>query len=82
MEERDGEIWLCTNLEEIADALEDWRVDRADTGMLGVAFQPGQPFENRDGTPYRTETDLAGRPRPARPCLGPLEPPARRLRVL
>ena len=82
VEERDGEIWLCTNLEEIADALEAWRVDRADTGMLGVAFQPGQPFENRDGTPYRTETDLAGRPRPARPCLGPLEPPARRLRVL
>ena len=73
VEEQDGHFWLCTNLDEIADQLDGWRVDRVTTELLGTAFEPGQPFENRDESPRVVDADLTGLPRPKKTCIGPFE---------
>lgn len=56
-----------------------WR--RADTvpvttELLGKARVPGLPYENRDGSPLKIDTDYFGQPRdPVRPSPGPFEQP-------
>ena len=82
VEEQDGHLWLCTNLDEIADALDAWRVDRVTTAQLGKAFEPDQPFENRDESPYTADADLLGRPRPQKTWNGPFEGSCRRVRLV
>lgn len=82
VEEQDGHLWLCTNLDEIADALDAWRVDRVTTAQLGKAFEPDQPFENRDESPYTADADLLGRPRPQKTWIGPFEGSCRRVRLV
>jgi len=48
LEERDGRIWLKTNLTELVKDFADAVIT---TGTLGKAFEPEQAFENPDGTP-------------------------------
>lgn len=82
VEEADGHIWLCTNLEEIAEALDAWRVGRVTTEELGRAFEPDQPFENRDGSLYTADSDLLGRPRPEQTRIGPFEGSCQRIQLI
>ena len=82
VEEADGHIWLCTNLEEIAEALDAWRVGRVTTEELGCAFEPDQPFENRDGSLYTADSDLLGRPRPEQTRIGPFEGSCQRIQLI
>ena len=82
VEEQDGHLWLCTNLDEIADALDASRVDGVTTAQLGKAFEPDQPFENRDESPYTADADLLGRPRPQKTWIGPFEGSCRRVRLV
>jgi alpha-N-arabinofuranosidase len=58
----------------------DWSGDRArklvTTELLGKAAIPNAPYEVRDGTPIRLDTDYLGRPRNAsNPTPGPFENP-------
>ena len=41
------------------------------TGILGMAFEPEEAFENPDGTPIIMNEDILGRKRDLRPIPGP-----------
>ena len=57
VQEEDGTYLLETNL---YDYLEGFTTKMVDTGVLGAAFEPEQPFENPDGTPIRFDADFFG----------------------
>lgn len=68
--EKDGHFWLENDLEQYSS---DLRAEPVTAGALGRAFQPDQPFEDRDGTPVQLNRDLLGEARGALPRVGPLE---------
>ncbi len=57
LKEKDGKLYLDTNLEEFLPERSSRLVGTAD---LGEAFEPEQPFENPDGTPICFDTDYFG----------------------
>ena len=66
-EDADG-MRLETNLYEFLGDFTDRMIN---TEILGTAFEPDQPFENRDGTPITFDRDYFGSPRGLRPLPGP-----------
>lgn len=69
-----GHYYLETNL-----CAMDFRGEKITTACLGVAFQSGQPYENRDGSPIEVNRDYLGTPRGEAPTAGPFEQPVERL---
>ena len=65
---RDGGFYLDTNIYEV---LKDFKVDMISTDTLGKAFEPGQKYENPDGTPITFDCDYAGNHRGAVVIPGP-----------
>ncbi len=55
--EKDGKYYLDTNVYELLDGFTGRMVN---TGILGKAFEPEQPFENPDGTPIQFDADYFG----------------------
>ena len=55
--EKEGHWYLYTNL---YDLLKDFTVQPVHTDTLGKAFEPGQKFENPDGTPVQFNLDYFG----------------------
>lgn len=72
----DGHWYLETNLYQCGV---DLAADSVSTETLGIAFQPGQPYEDRDGNPITLDTDFTGASRTDHPAIGPLESPATRI---
>jgi hypothetical protein len=70
--EREGRWYLDTNL---YDLLGDFTVSMAHTDRLGTAFEPGQKFENPDGTPIRFHLDYFGQNRDSAILPGPFATP-------
>ena len=68
LEEKDGQYYLNTNLYEIVADFSDRMID---TDVLGMAFEPEQPFENPDGTKIRFDRDYFGNHRSIRVVPGP-----------
>lgn len=68
LEEKDGQYYLNTNLYEIVADFSDRMID---TDVLGMAFEPEQPFENPDGTKIRFDRDYFGNHRGIRVVPGP-----------
>lgn len=68
--EEDGRFYLCSNLGELAGTV---RGEQVTTVVLGSAFEPEQPFENRDGSPLSVDSDFLGQPRGAQAAIGPFE---------
>ena len=66
--EKEGSWYLDTNL---YDLLKDFTVQPVHTDTLGKAFEPGQKFENPDGTPIRFHLDYFGLDRGATVIPGP-----------
>lgn len=64
---------VTTNLYRLLDARPTRMIT---TGVLGMAFEPEQPYENPDGTPLRLDRDLSGAARSEAPLPGPWEPAA------
>lgn len=77
--EENGHFWLENNLERYSITLQTSPVT---AGTLGRAFQPDQPFEDRDGTPVQLGRDLLGKARGALPRVGPLEHWPARLKLI
>jgi alpha-N-arabinofuranosidase len=60
----------------LGPAVEKAETKLVTTELLGKARIPGLPYENRDGTPLKIDTDFFGKPRdPASPTPGPFEKP-------
>lgn len=76
--EEDGHWFLETNLYRCGL---DFAADPVNTRRLGAAFQPGQPYEDRDGNPVAVDTDFTGAARGVRPTVGPLEAPTDKIRL-
>ena len=56
--EKDGSYYLDTNIYEL---IKDFRShSMVNTGVLGKAFEPEQPFENPDGTTIQFDADYFG----------------------
>ena len=55
--EKDGQVWLDTNLPELVGSLRDGIIT---TGVLGKAFEPEEYFENPDGSPITFDSDYFG----------------------
>lgn len=55
--EKDGKYYLDTNVYELLAGFTGRMVN---TGILGKAFEPEQPFENPDGTPIQFDADYFG----------------------
>ncbi|MGN1027596.1 MAG: right-handed parallel beta-helix repeat-containing protein [Faecousia sp.] len=72
----DGHWYLETNLYQCGV---DMAADSVSTETLGIAFQSGQPYEDRDGNPITLDTDFTGASRADHPTIGPLESPATRI---
>ena len=68
LEEKDGQYYLNTNLYEM---IADFSNRMIDTDVLGMAFEPEQPFENPDGTKIRFDRDYFGNHRGIRVVPGP-----------
>lgn len=68
LEEKDGQYYLNTNLYEIVAEFSNRMID---TDVLGMAFEPEQPFENPDGTKIRFDRDYFGNHRGIRVVPGP-----------
>ena len=68
LEEKDGQYYLNTNLYEIVAEFSNRMID---TDVLGMAFEPEQPFENPDGTKIRFDRDYFGNHRGIRGVPGP-----------
>lgn len=77
--EQDGGYWLETNLYQ---APVDFTAARVTTEVLGAAFESGQPYENRDGSPLSVDSDFTDAPRGEAVLIGPFEHPVTRLRLL
>jgi len=45
------------------DLVKDFKVTQIDTDVLGEAFEPGEKYENTDGTPIILNEDYAGNKR-------------------
>ena len=73
LEERDGEVFLHFTVNELQlQAL----TPLVTTELLGRAKIPDLPFVQRDGTPYRIDTDYLGEKRnTTTPFPGPFERP-------
>lgn len=70
VEEKDGHYWLVTNLDELPEGLCGEQIT---TELLGKAFEPDQPYEDRDGNPIVLDRDFAGRQRGDKAAAGPME---------
>ncbi len=70
LEERDGEYVLKTDLYQY---LPEIAAPCISTELLGMAFEPEQPFENPDGTPILFDRDYFGVHRGVRPLPGPFQ---------
>lgn len=70
LEEKDGEIYLNTNLYEYLPNVENVFVS---TELLGEAFEPEQKFENPDGSAIIFDQDYFGAHRGVHPLAGPFE---------
>ncbi len=57
LSEKDGKPVLYTNVYDFLDGFKDEMVN---TGILGMAFEPEQMFENPDGTPITFDRDYFG----------------------
>lgn len=68
LREEAGHWYLDTNL---YDLLKDFTVPMVNTDTLGKAFEPGQKFENPDGTPIRFDRDYFGQARSCAILPGP-----------
>ena len=55
--EKDGAYYLDTNVYEL---IGDFTGRMINTGVLGLAFEPEQKFENPDGTPIQFDADYFG----------------------
>ena len=66
--ERDGKLWLDTNVYEL---LGGWSAGLIDSDVLGEAFEPEQRFENPDGSAIRFDTDYLGNHRALSAMPGP-----------
>ena len=56
--EKDGRYYLDTNIYELIKDFKSRRM--VNTGVLGKAFEPEQPFENPDGTEIQFDADYFG----------------------
>ena len=70
IDEEEGRYTLHTNLYEF---LPRNIADTVNTGVLGIAFEPEQRFENPDGSEIIFDTDYFGRKRGIHPVSGPFE---------
>lgn len=70
VEEHSGKWVLSTNLYEV---LPKGKAAMVSTQVLGMAFEPEQPFENPNGTPIVFDTDYFGSHRSVKPVPGPFE---------
>ncbi len=68
LEEREGKLYLDTNL---YDLLKGWTTEIIDSDTLGEAFEPEQRFENPDGTAIVFDRDYFGNPRSLSALPGP-----------
>lgn len=75
----DGHAYLCTNL---YGAPIDLTVDQITADRLGKAFESGQAYENRDGTPFIVDTDFLNLPRHSRTLAGPFAAPQERVQLV
>lgn len=66
----DGHCIFSTNLYEAPVNLKTGLIT---TDLLGKAFESGQAFENRDGSPIIIDTDFLGEKRTNTPSAGPFE---------
>lgn len=66
--EKAGRYTLDTN---VYDLLGDFTCGMIDTGTLGKAFEPDEPFENPDGTPITFNYDYLGNHRGIKVLPGP-----------
>ena len=66
--EKDGSYYIESN---IFDLIKDFKVDMISTDTLGAAFEPGQKYENPDGTPITFDYDYNGNHRGADVIPGP-----------
>ena len=66
--EKNGTYHLKTNLYEFMPKIPCQMIS---TGILGMAFEPEEAFENPDGTPIIMNEDILGRKRDLRPIPGP-----------
>ena len=68
LEEKDGTYVLKTNLAELIGSFSDPVIT---TDTLGLAFEPDQRFENRDGSPITFNEDYFGNHRGLTAVPGP-----------
>ena len=68
LEEKDGHIYLKTNLAELAGRLQEGLIN---TQILGKAFEPEEYFEQPDGTPITFDADYFGNHRGVSTIPGP-----------
>ncbi len=68
LEERDGKLYLDTNLYEL---MKGWTTEVIDSDTLGEAFEPEQRFENPDGSPIVFDRDYFGNHRSLSAMPGP-----------
>ena len=59
----------------------DLTVDQITADRLGKAFESGQAYENRDGTPFIVDTDFLNLPRHSRTLAGPFAAPQERVQL-
>lgn len=75
-----GHFYLETDL---YDADMEFRAELITTKMLGKAFEPDQPYEDRDGFPIAIDTDFAGDTRNRKsPRIGPVEQACRKIKLV
>ncbi|MGN0522182.1 MAG: NosD domain-containing protein [Eubacterium sp.] len=69
--QENGHYYLYSNL---GDILSDgFTAGRVGTDKLGFAFESEQPYENRDGSPFSSDSDFTGNPRGEEVKIGPFE---------
>jgi len=68
--EQDGKTTFTTN---VYDFLPRMNTPMVSTQLMGLAFEPEQPFENPDGSPLLLDTDYFGAHRALTPLPGPFE---------
>ena len=66
-EEKDGKIWLKTNLYDFVSS----KCKLMKTEDIAPAFEPEQNYENPDGSPIIFDTDFFGKKRGEKPVAGP-----------
>ena len=74
-EEKDGKIYLATNLYDLIEAgkipADVMNCRLMKTADIPPAFEPEQNYENPDGTPIVFDTDFFGKKRGEKPFAGP-----------